>query len=491
MTKHETDDPRPHVVMAVASPIARDARVRKTALAVAATGRRVTLVYGDHEGAQVVEGELGDVHTIGLPVPYLMRDARRRRMAARRGWRPVWPGYRTDVLARTAGMRSQARLARAAGGSAIARGTAVGLRRVHLERLRVHRFLDRAAKSLWRRWDAAKARRAKVRWRRDLANIADLEAVFTSWLWRLEPDVLHIHDIHLLGAGVQAARRLRATGRSVPLIYDAHEFVPGMVGGDRLAEAGYRSMEADLIASVDAIITVSDPIADALMSSYGLTERPTVVLNTPSSAPPGPCALDVRTEAGVPDGVPLLVYSGVLGRLRNVAAVIEALALLDDVHLAVVCVPNAHYPVALALADLAAQHGVGERFHLVEPVAPEEILAFLSTADIGVHPMVRGLDNHEMALPNKLFDYVYAGLPVAVSATAEMQRFVTEYAVGSTFDPDDPADVASAIRDVLTNLSGMREAARSERLRAAFAWEAQSARIAGLYDLLAPGEDQQ
>lgn len=489
MKEHEPEGGRSHVVMAVASPIARDARVRKTALAVAATGRRVTLVYGDHEGTEVVEGELGDVRTIGLPVPYLMRDARARRIAARRGWRPALPGYRTDARARAAAVRSEVRLARAAGGTIVARGAAAGLRRAHVARLRIHWFLDRAAKSLWRRWDAAKRRRGRSRWRRDLANIADLDAAFTSWLWRLEPDVLHIHDIHLLSAGVQAARQLAATGRTVPLIYDAHEYVPGMVGGDPLAEAGYRDMEADLIGSVDAIITVSDPIADALVARYRLPTRPTVVLNTPSSAPPEPCALDVRTQAGVREGVPLLVYSGVLGRLRNLGAVIEALTLLEGVHLAAVCVPNAHYPVALALAQRAAESGVDDRFHLVEPVAPEEIISFLSTGDVGVHPMVRGLDNHEMALPNKLFDYVYAGLPVAVSATAEMQRFVVEHRVGSTFDPDEPADVARAVRDVLANLPEMRAATRGKDVRASFAWEAQSARIAELYDLLASGKD--
>ncbi|MCB2175493.1 MAG: glycosyltransferase [Actinomycetales bacterium] len=484
MTKHETDDPRPHVVMAVASPIARDARVRKSALAVAASGRRVTLVYGDHEGTAVVEGELGDVRTIGLPVPYLLRDDQRRRRIARRAWRPVWPGYRSDGSARAAAVRSQARLARAAGGPVLVRGVAVGLRRVHLLRARAHRVLDRVAKGLWRRWDRAKVRRGRVSWRRDLPNIADLEAVFTSWLWRLEPDVLHIHDIHLLGAGVQAARRLNASARRVPLVYDAHEYVPGMTGGDPILEAGYRAMEADLVHAADAIITVSDPIADALVERYRLAERPTVVLNTPADAAPTPCDRDVRSATGVGPKAPLLVYSGVLGRLRNLDALIQALDHLDGVHLAAVCVPNAHYPVALALADSAARHGVADRFHLVEPVPPEEILAFLATADVGVHPMTRGLDNHEMALPNKLFDYVYAGLPVAVSATTEMRRFVHDHGVGATFEPDDPIDVARAVREVLADLPRLREAVRDPGLRREYSWQHQASRIAGVYERL-------
>ena len=96
------DGPAPHVVMAVASGIERDARVRKTALAVAEAGYRVTLVWGDHLGRKTVEGHLGAVRTIGVPVPYLLRDARALRTARRREWRPRWPGYRNRVALQTA-----------------------------------------------------------------------------------------------------------------------------------------------------------------------------------------------------------------------------------------------------------------------------------------------------------------------------------------------------------------------------------------------------
>lgn len=483
----------PHVVMAVASGIARDARVRKTALAVADAGYRVTLLWGDHEGSAIIEGTLGPVRTVGLPVPYLLRDARTARLARRRAWRPPWPGYRHGAALRTAETRLRAGSARIEGASVLSRAWLKARRFSHRARGRVFALQERGFARLWRGCDSRRHRRLAagrhVPWERELANVADLEAAFTKWLWRLEPDALHIHDIHLLGAGVSAKRRLARAGRRVPMVYDAHEYVPGMTGGDPFVEAAYQQMEADLISEADAVITVSEPIADAIADRYRLRTRPTVVLNTPSLNParqktsPGAEASgpsDVRAVADVGDAL-LMVYSGVLGRLRNVETVIRALAYIDGVHFAAVCVPNAHYPVARALLTVAAKAGVADRVHLVEPVAPEEIIDFLATADLGVHPMVTGLANHEMALPNKLFDYVYAGLPVVVSDVAEMRRFVDEHAVGRTFDPDDPTDLARAVREALADLPALRAAVAAPGLRERYSWEVQAAEVVALY----------
>lgn len=478
---------QPHVVMAVASGILRDARVRKTALAVAEAGYRVTLLWGDHEGSAVVEGTLGPVRTIGLPVPYVLRDARTRREARRRAWRPAWPSYRDKGQVRTATVRLAAAAARVEGRGIESRAVLRARRSAHRARSALFPLQERAFARLWRHLDARSLRPERLsRWRQELANIADLEAAFTTWLWRLEPEILHIHDIHLLGAGVQAKRRLTSRGRPVTLVYDAHEYLPGMTGVNPKAEAAYQAMELDLIGEIDAMITVSESIADALQQRYALAHRPTVVLNTPprASAVTGEQVGGVREAAGVPDGVPLLVYSGVLGHQRNVGAVITALAELPGVHFACVCVPSAHHPAPRALAALATQLGVDDRVHLVDPVLPEAISGFLASADVGVHPMVSGLANHEMALPNKLFDYIFAGLPVVVSDVAEMRRFVTEHGVGATFDPGDPDDLARAVRDVLADSESFRRAVRSPELLDMYCWDEQARRLRELYSTL-------
>ncbi|MDR0593218.1 MAG: glycosyltransferase family 4 protein [Bifidobacteriaceae bacterium] len=481
---------RPHVVMAVANPIAMDARVRKTAAAVAEMGYQVTLLWADDVGHQVTEGAVGGAKTIGLPVAYQLRaDTLRRfgrRAALGRNWTLI--GYPDARARRVKAAELAARRARLD-----AEGTPASLRAAEF----VHRLRSKVqslrANRHQRRYEAW---RRRLPWERELANVADLDGVFTPRLVELRPDVLHLHDIHLLSAGVHAKRRLAALGRAPRLIYDAHEYVSGMRGGNPFQEAAYAAVERELAGEADAVVTVSEPIADLLARDFGLARRPTVVLNSPPLAaggagPEGPAASaaagpSLRAAVDLPPGAALAVYSGVLHTNRNLGPLIDAFALLDDAHLALVCVPGPHTPVARQLAERAARQGLGDRVHLVGPVPPEQVVRFLSSASLGVHPMALGLPNHELALPNKLFDYIWAGLPLAVSDVEVMGGLVRQAHLGFTFDPEDPASIAAAIRRVLERRAELAAAVRAPQLRERFAWEAQVAKLAELYAELAP-----
>jgi glycosyltransferase involved in cell wall biosynthesis len=507
-----------------------DARVRKTAISVQAMGYRVTLLWAGPTRGEVIEEDLEGVRTIGLPVPYHLR-VRAAQVEAKRAAlrpRPLNLGYRD----------AQARRLRAAELAAWRARTGtirqpLTLRWAEL----VHRFrskiLSASVGAHQRRYESHqrryKERRLARPWRRELAEVADLDGIFTPWMIELAPDILHLHDIHLLSAGVNAKRYLAARGAAPKLIYDAHEYVRGMIGQNPFREAGFTGLERELITQADSVVTVSEPIADRLRQDLGLAVRPTVVLNSPPLAAgarasdgaagqdgdgaqdsdgtqdkhgaaasgkdshdaAGACASSVkapsiRSTIGLPDDRPLAVYSGVLHANRRLSALVDGFSLLDGVDLALVCVPNTRYSVPQELNRLAAEKGMADRFHLVEPVAPEQVVRFLSSATLGVHPMALGLPNHEMALPNKLFDYIWAGLPVAVSQVAAMSELVGEAGIGATFDPDEPASIAAAVRLVLDNHAQMAAAARSPRLRQRFSWEAQMVKLEAVYQSLCP-----
>lgn len=76
---------------------------------------------------------------------------------------------------------------------------------------------------------------------------------------------------------------------------------------------------------------------------------------------------------------------------------------------------------------------------------PDEVVEFLATADVGVHPLLAGIPNHEMALPNKLFEYVHAGLPIVVTDLRELGSFVRKHGLGEAFRSGDPADMAAGV----------------------------------------------
>jgi glycosyltransferase involved in cell wall biosynthesis len=445
-------------------------------------GYQLTVLWADVGGRLPVVGGSDGAETVGIPVPHYLRDwAERSNARMHRRYSRGLLGYRdaggrrrkeAELAARRArldtdsepfGLRMAAQVHRV-------RGKLLGMRTVRGER----RYTKR---------------RGKLPWQKELARVTDLDGAFYPWLEKLNPDLLHVHDIHLLSAAVHYKRRRAARGEDVKLIYDAHEYVKGMIGRDPFEEGAYMAMEAELVGDADGLITVSEPIADALVADFGLPTRPTVVLNSrpladgrgaPGSAP------DLRSELGLAADVPLAVYAGVLHANRSLMKLVEAFTHLEGMHLALVCVPNAHYPVALELGERAEALGLGDRVHLVEPVPPGRVPTFLSTATVGVHPMELGLPNHEMALPNKLFDYLWAGLPVAVSNAAQMAEVVRGYGFGETFDPSDPEQIAAAIRSVVERRPIYVAAVDEPGWREQYSWEAQERRLGALYQAVLP-----
>src|SRR5690606_8530673 len=105
-------------------------------------------------------------------------------------------------------------------------------------------------------------------------------------------------------------------------------------------------------------------LADRLVTRYRLPSRPVVVHNAPSAARvPDPDRRTVREEAGVPDDVPLLVYAGAAAERRGLGDLVEALAWLPEVHLALVVDLNARY--VGQLRERAAGLGCASRLHVL------------------------------------------------------------------------------------------------------------------------------
>jgi glycosyltransferase involved in cell wall biosynthesis len=401
------------------------------------------------------------------------------RRSALEGWFPLWRYWSLDSH-KTAAQAAQARNARAAAGGVPALAFNKLIQAVF--RFRSHFYLRYAGRN-----SQKPPRRRPISWRRFLTNIQDMDAVVTPWVWRLEPDLVHANDIYVLSAVMNARAIMRRRGRDVPMVYDAHEYVAAYPRGDRRFDAAYNRMEQELAPQFDAVVTVSEPIADAMWRDLKLPHRPVVVHNSPDlRQTAAPAGRSVRQAAGVAPGVPLMVYSGVIQDQRNVPGVIRALPLMPEVHFAVVCVPSTTVPLAQRLLDTARAVGVEDRVHLVEPVAPEAIAEYLSTADVGIDPMDTHFGQHAYALPNKLFDYLHAGLPVAVSTNEYERQFVETNQLGTVFDPDSPDQMAQAVLDAIAGADRFCQNAKASGVLAEYSWAGQVERLVTLYQELVP-----
>jgi glycosyltransferase involved in cell wall biosynthesis len=323
-------------------------------------------------------------------------------------------------------------------------------------------------------------------WRWIHPQVLDFEAAFGPVIVQLAPDVIHAHDMHLVGVAARARAAVR--DRTVPWVYDAHEYVPGLSQyGGRTASvvAGWADLEAEFIRDADRVITVSPAIADALERRYALHRKPAVVLNIPTVSPPGQATVTpLRDVCGLPDDVPLITYIGGITSARGVDTAVTAMVRLLEVHLALVCVPHNDTWYSRKLRRLATDLDVDDRVHFLNPVGPGEVVDFLRGVDVGLIPLL-SFPSHEMSLPNKLFEYLHAGVPIVCSELDSLGPFTREHGVGVTFQSGDADGLAAAVREVLDESERFRAACQDPELLLTFSWSHQADELRRLYsDLL-------
>ncbi|NUS57929.1 MAG: glycosyltransferase, partial [Streptomycetaceae bacterium] len=189
----------------------------------------------------------------------------------------------------------------------------------------------------------------------------------------------------------------------------------------------------------------------------------------------------VRGAAGLPDDVPVLVYSGWLAPERGVDTLAEALVHLPDAHAVVVA--GDRRPYFAELEARVADLGVAARFHFVPYVEPDEVVDHLATATVGVIPL-RHLPNHEISLITKYYEYMHAGLPIVVSDVRTMAAFTRDLGCGEVFPAGDARRLAEAVQRVLADRSRYVKPYAADGFLEEHAWERQADNVAALYERL-------
>jgi glycosyltransferase involved in cell wall biosynthesis len=114
-------------------------------------------------------------------------------------------------------------------------------------------------------------------------------------------------------------------------------------------------------------------------------------------------------------------------------------------------------------------------------VPPESLVAYVAEATAGVHPLAR-YPNGDVALPNKLFEFLHAGLPMIVSDSPAMADFVRRHNLGEVAPLEDVEAWAGAIGRVVTSPDsfGLAPGDRDSLLRE-WSWETQERRLFAVY----------
>jgi glycosyltransferase involved in cell wall biosynthesis len=295
-------------------------------------------------------------------------------------------------------------------------------------------------------------------------------------------DAWHGHD--LLGLLTASSLQKRHGGA---LVHDSHELFMEAGSAARLpfpARQLLRRMEARASRRADAVITVNPSIALELHNRYGV--NPVVLMNCPPLA-------SERKHGELRDHLklgkrPLILYHGAISPGRGVEQLVAAIPLLPT-DAAVVLL--GYGDMAKSYASRAEEIDLKDRLYVVPAVPIADLPNWICDADMGIIAFQPVDYNNVLGTPNKLFEYMEAGVPMIVSDFPEMRRIVTETGAGIARDTSTPALLAAAIDELLAE-SPDEKATRRRRARTAaegtYNWAVQSQQLLGVYERLATSE---
>lgn len=288
-------------------------------------------------------------------------------------------------------------------------------------------------------------------------------------------DVYHSHDLNTLYIGHVCKRRRPGS----KLVYDSHELQTERSRMGFWWKRWALWNERRWLPSADALIVASPPWIDHIRNLYGSVPDPAVpVINVPETTEVVP--RDLRPELGLAPGTPLLLYQGSIQENRGIEPAIDAVELLDEVIL--VIVGYGYYRDTLE--DQVAARGLKEKVRFFGPIPNQELLHWTASADVGLCNIVNASLSYYTTLPNKLFEYMMAEVPVLGSDSPGIGRVVAETGVGEVVDPIDPESLAAATRKILADPEPYRAACRVARER--YNWEVESRRLLHVYASLSP-----
>ena len=293
-----------------------------------------------------------------------------------------------------------------------------------------------------------------------------------------QPDVIHTHDFHSLIIGKELSLRLKKNGQNIRWVHDFHEYVKGLDGMDDEIKELSLNEEKESILHADYLTSVSPTLSTALKNDYKLKEEPTVLYNAPYRSNLNiDYDLTIRKKLNLPANVDLGVYMGGVSEFRGLHTLIGAMPLVPKLHIALVTETKGKYMDSLV--ESAKKLGCYDRLHILPYVDSTEITSFIRDATFGIHTMIR-YGNAEVALPNKLFDYIHAKIPVIVSNCTTMEQFVNRWKIGLVFEAENEKELGNSINKLLEERDKFTENITDEILDT-FSWETSEELLKNIY----------
>ncbi|MDD3738506.1 MAG: glycosyltransferase [Lentimicrobiaceae bacterium] len=229
------------------------------------------------------------------------------------------------------------------------------------------------------------------------------------------------------------------------LVYDSHEYyteTPELTGRKTVQNI-WKFIERKTVPNLKHLITVSNGISDLFYQKYNVKFE--VVRNIPQ-----PIIVDKiksRKELDLPESTPILLLQGAgINIDRGAEELVQAMPKIDALLLII-----GSGDVIPKLKNMVSDMKLEDKIWFIDRMTKEELYSYTKNATIGLSIDKDTNVNYRYSLPNKLFDYIYAELPVMASNLAEVSKIVNEYQIGCILPSHSTEDIVYTANKMLSN----------------------------------------
>jgi glycosyltransferase involved in cell wall biosynthesis len=258
------------------------------------------------------------------------------------------------------------------------------------------------------------------------------------------------------------------------LIYDTHELETETHNLKGLRKLFCKKIEKFFIKYVDHIFVVSESISEWYKLEYDI-KPPSVVINSPLQQKVLKKDL-FRSQFNIRNDQLIFIYQGYFGTGRGLEVLLNSFAGKKEDSEVLVFMGDGDLKDKI---ELFAKNNNNIFYKEFVPI--EIVQDYTSSADIGIALIENTCLSYKYALPNKLFEYSMAGLPVIISNLPEMKNIVNKYRSGVVVNGDTSLDLNNAIKKLLSgNLNDYKNNAK--RMALELSWENQELVMLSTYN---------
>jgi glycosyltransferase involved in cell wall biosynthesis len=268
--------------------------------------------------------------------------------------------------------------------------------------------------------------------------------------------------------------------RKIPLIYDSHEYFTGVpeIQNRPFVKWVWKTIERYVFPRLRNVMTVSDPIAEKYSEEYGI--RPVTVRNCAESSK------EIRSfthkELGIGHSHLLAVIQGTgINAGRGGEELIEAIQMTDGVTLFIIGSGDLLPLLKSKVNDL----NIKDRVRFIPTLPWNEMMRFTKSADVGLSLDKDSNLNYRFSLPNKIFDYISAGIPVIAGDLQEVKKIIEGNSCGIIIPEISPEEISKAlirIRDNQKFLNNLKQ--NSVKASEELSWGKENIKVIAFYKML-------